>query len=102
MADLTPPAAARTRAALDHVHVLDLDLESRLDGLLDLDLVGLGVHVEDHVTRLVLDEGGLLGDDRLYEHLRVVHGYFNLSWTLAPADWLMTSWGYDKTSRTLS
>src|SRR2546426_1731008 len=51
-----------------------LDVEHRLDGGADLDLVGVGTHAEGHGVPLLLLPHRLLGHDRPDEHVaRIPH-----------------------------
>src|SRR3954451_9743817 len=74
-------------AHLDHV-----DVEQRLDGLLDLGLVRLVVHAE-RVLVGGRQHVALLGDDRADDHLRVVHqeAFLARATRLSSAAWLSTS-----------
>src|SRR5512143_2813423 len=47
----------------------DLDLEEGLDGLLDLGLVGRRGDLEAHLAVPLLEDRGLLGDDRTEDDL---------------------------------
>src|SRR5690554_1170878 len=62
----------RLAAHLDEVHLRDVDLEDRLDGLLDLHAVGPRVHVE-RVLAGLHGHYGLLGQDRREDHVVRVH-----------------------------
>jgi hypothetical protein len=58
------PGAADFAGQRRGVDLKDLDLEERLDGLLDLALVGLGVDLEGHLVLVDLAEVAFFGDDR--------------------------------------
>src|SRR5579883_1678867 len=77
------------------LHVVDLDVEQRLDRLLDLDLVGVAIDLEEHLRADVLlgdgagetaaglaQAGALLGEERALDH--VMRGPHS-----APPDWGM-------------
>src|SRR3954447_21934001 len=96
---LPGPGAARGDAAalglggdLGRAHLDDVDVEQRLDGLLDLRLVRLVVHAE-RVLVGGREHVALLGDDRADDHLRVVHqeAFRARATRLSSAAWLSTS-----------
>src|SRR5262249_52066354 len=63
-------------ADVEETHFGDLDVEELFDGVLDLDLVGLGVDLEgDGVAAALAHHGRLLRDQRAADDLiRVTHG----------------------------
>src|SRR5262245_41764750 len=77
-------AALGLRLHLEHLHVLDPDLEELLDGLADLRLVRVGVHLERVLALLDLAVA-LLGDDRREEHLVRMQAHAALPWTRGSA-----------------
>src|SRR5690606_6779985 len=67
-----PAEALDLAAHLDEVHLRDVDVEDRLDGLLDLDAVRLRVHVE-RVLAVLHGHDGLLRQDRGDDDVVRVH-----------------------------
>src|SRR5207245_5576661 len=85
-----------------------LDVEHRLDGGADLDLVGVGTHAEGHGVPLLLLPHRLLGHDRPDEHVaRIPHApsasssavsaaRSNTTWR-ARRSWETETWAGDST-----
>src|SRR5437016_4386102 len=81
--------ALHLSANVEEANLFDFHVEELLDGVLDLDLVGLRVDLERNDVRCVAEDGALLRHQRPADDLIRVH-FSSASVSRCSADWLRT------------